>query len=145
MVKKNKKTTELDRARLDKWAVYVAFTVNEAVCKDISLSLSLSLPLVPWLWAQAFWPEHSVRSLRCSLPKGGTAPWVLMAFTAGSPPCYNQVFIQHQKDTPSTWPRSLFHLEGNRHFWPHIKPRAIALPLYFFVIVFPARVFFLIC
>lgn len=100
---------------LDKWPVYLAFTVNEAGCDDV-LSLSLSLwACVPCHEVRLFWPHRSVRSRGAivrSLPKGGSSHGVLMAFTAGSPPApslsLSSSFIQHQKDTPSTWPRSRF-------------------------------------
>lgn len=95
----------------DKWPVYLAFAVNEAGCDDVRpqpptpplpLFPSPSLSLRPFLRGQTFWPECPTRSkgaIGRTLPKGGTARSVLMAFTAGSPlsPLYHQVSANIKK------------------------------------------------
>lgn len=93
----------------------------------------LSLSLHPSLWGQAFGPERSTRwgdAIARSLPKGGTSRWVLIAFTAGSPPGppLSSSFIQHQKDTPSSWPRSRFPPRRKSDSWLLLKLLAITLP-----------------
>lgn len=97
-----RETIGLDREKkraagrvFDKWAVYLAFTVNEAGCDDVLSPLSHSLSLLSLSQSPS---QIQIRSFlapvaQCvqegaivrSLPKGGTSHRVLMAFTAGSP------------------------------------------------------------
>lgn len=115
----------------DKWAVYLAFTVNEAACDDV-LS-PFSLPLHPSLRGQAFWPQCPMCSggaIGRSLPKGGTSRWVLMAFTAGSPPgslCH-QVSSNIKKTHLPLGCTHISPLKEIRDSWLLIKLLAITLP-----------------
>lgn len=102
----------------DKWAVYLAFTVNEAGCDDVLSPLSFSLrPLLLEVWSFLARTLSAFRRRNCpfiakgwdiSLSPNGFHSWVSPRLPLSSS------FIQHQKDTPSTWPRSRFHPKGNQ-------------------------------
>lgn len=59
----------------DKWAVYLAFTVNETGCDDVLSPLSVSASLAT-IDVRLSWPDcsvHSGGSTGRPLPKGGTS------------------------------------------------------------------------
>lgn len=92
----------------DKWAVYLAFTVNEAGCDDVLPPplVSASLAMRSGFLARALnafrrrnWP-FIAKGWDISPGPNGFHSWVSPRLPLSSS------FIQHQKDTPSTWPRS---------------------------------------